>query len=322
MKATSIIPTDKPMIITTRILNAPRELVFKVLTDPNHIAEFWGPNGFTNIIQSIDVREGGEWLFTMVGPDGTAYPNRVIYRKIVPPSLLSFDHDGGEGSPPDHAFKNEIELFEEGKSTRIEMRLMVKTIAQRDGLLGYAPEGGRQNLDRLSAHLDVLQAAPQDCFIISRSFPVSRQRLYQACSNAEEMLAWFSPPGAKTIKAELDFKPGGTFFYGMQMPDGNMMYGKSLYVEIVPNEKIIYYTRFADKDGNIISHPMSPTWPKELHTTFLFADEGENNCHLSVIWNYDGTDPAQKSTFMGAKSGMRMGWTGTLDGLTNYLRKK
>ena len=322
MNATSIIPTDKPMIITTRILNAPRELVFKVLTDPNHIAEFWGPNGFTNIIQSMDVREGGEWLFTMTGPDGSVYPNRITYRKVIPPSFIGVDHDGGEGSPPEHAFKNEIELFEEGKSTRIEMRLIVKTIAQRDGFVGYAEEGGRQNLDRLAAHLDILQAAPQDCFMISRSFPVSRQRLYQACSNAEEMLAWFSPPGAKTIKAELDFKAGGTFFYGMQMPDGNMMYGKSLYVEIVPNEKIIYYTRFADEHGNIISHPMSPTWPKEMHTTFLFADEGETNSHLTVIWNYDGDDPLQKSTFMGAKSGMRLGWTGTLDGLTNYFRKK
>ena len=322
MSALSTIPTDKPMIITSRVINAPRELVFKVLTDPNHIAEFWGPNGFTTTIQSMDVREGGEWLFTMVGPDGAIYPNRITYRKIIPSSFLGMDHDGGEGSSPDHAFKNEIELFEAGKSTRIEMRLTVATIAQRDGLVGYAAEGGRQNLDRLAAHLDVLQAAPQDAFIISRSFPVPRHRLYEACSNAQEMLAWFSPPGAKTVKAELDFRPGGTFFYGMQLADSSMMYGKSLYVEIVPNEKIIYYTRFADQHGNIISHPMAPTWPKEMHTTFLFADEGETNSHLTVIWNYDGTDPVQKATFMAAMPGMRMGWTGTLDGLTNHLKRK
>ena len=321
MTATTIIPIDKPMIITTRIINAPRELIFKVLTDPNHIAEFWGPNGFTNTIQSMDVTEGGEWLFTMVGPDGAIYPNRITYRKIIPPSFLGMDHDGGQGSSPDHGFKNEIELFEEGKSTRMEMRLTVATIAQRDGLVGYAAEGGRQNLDRLAAHVDVLQAAPQDCFIISRSFPVSRQRLYQACSNAEEMLAWFSPPGAKTVKAELDFRPGGTFFYGMQFPDGSMMYGKSLYVEIVPNEKIIYYTRFANAAGEIISHPMAPTWPRELHTTFLFTDEGESNSHLTIIWYYDGSDPVQSATFDAARAGMRGGWTGTLDGLTIYLRK-
>ena len=322
MNATSIIPTDKPMIITTRIINAPRELVFKVLTDPNHIVEFWGPNGFTNTTKSMDVKVGGQWLFTMHGPDGTNWPNRIIYRQIEAPRLIIWEHDNGGEGEVDHRFTGEIELWDESNKTRIELRMIEKSIEARDAIVGFAAEGGRQNLDRLASHLDVMQAAPQDSFIISRSFPVPRQRLYQACSNAEEMLAWFSPPGAKTIKAELDFKAGGTFFYGMQMPDGNMMYGKSLYVEIVPNEKIIYYTRFADEHGNIISHPMSPTWPKEMHTTFLFADEGETNSHLTVIWNYDGDDPLQKSTFMGAKSGMRLGWTGTLDGLTNYFRKK
>ncbi len=320
--AQTLLPTDKPMIITTRTINAPRELIFKVLTDPNHVAEFWGPNGFTNTIQSMDVKEGGQWLFTMVGPDGTVYPNRVIYRKIIPPSFLAVDHDGGEGGSPDHAFKNEIELFDEGNATRMEMRLIAKSMGQRDGLVSFgATEGGKQNLDRLAAHVDVLQQSPAEAFIISRSFPVSRARLYQACSNAEEMLAWFSPPGAKTIKAELDFKPGGTFFYGMQMADGNMMYGKSLYVEIVPGERIVYYTRFANEKGEIISHPMAPTWPRELHTTFLFADEGEHNSHLTIIWNYDGNDPTQKATFDGARAGMRGGWTGTLDQLTNYLRR-
>ena len=87
------------------------------------------------------------------------------------------------------------------------------------------------------------------------------------------------------------------------------------------NEKIVYYTRFANAEGETISQPLAPNWPKELHTTFLFSDEGETNSHLTVIWNYDGSDAIQKATFMGALAGMRGGWTGTLDGLTNYLKK-
>lgn len=320
MTAQTILPTDKPMIITTRVINAPRELVFKVLTDPNHIAEYWGPNGFTNTIKSMDVKPGGQWLYTMHGPDGTDWPNRIIYRTVEPPRLLTFDHDNGGDGPNDHRFKGEIELWDEGGKTRIELRMIEKNIEARDAIVGYATEGGRQNLDRLAAHIDVLQAAPKDAFIISRSFPVSRQRLYEACSNADELLKWFSPRGAKSIKAELDLRPGGTFFYGNQMPDGSIIYGKSLYVEILPNEKIVYYNRFSDEQGNIISHPMAPTWPMELHTTFLFADEGKTNSHLTIIWNYDGSDPIQKATFMNAMVGMRGGWTGTLDGLTNYFR--
>ena len=319
--ATTILPTDKPIIITTRVINAPRDLVYKVLTDPNHIAEFWGPNGFTNTIKSMDVKPGGQWLFTMHGPDGTDYPNRIIYRTVEPPRLLTFDHDNGGDGEFDHKFIGEIELWDEAGKTRIELRVIENSMQARDAIAGYAVEGGRQNLDRLAAHLDVLQAAPRDAFIISRSFPVSKERLYQACTNKDELLGWFSPAGAKTIKVEMDFRPGGTFFYGNQMPDGSVIYGKALYVEIVPNERVVYYNCFADEHGNIISHPMVPTWPKQLHTTFLFTAEGENNSHFTVIWNYDGTDLTQKATFTGAIAGMRGGWTGTLDGLTNYLKK-
>lgn len=322
MLATTILPTDKPMIISTRIINAPRELIFKVLTDPNHIAEFWGPNGFTNTIKSMDVKQGGQWLYTMHGPDGTSYPNRIIYRTVEPPRLLTFDHDNGGEGEVDHKFLGEIELWDEAGKTRIELRLIEKSMEARDAIAQYAVEGGRQNLDRLAAHLDVLQAAPKDSFIISRSFPVSKERLYQACTNKDELLNWFSPAGAKTVKAEMDFKPGGTFFYGNQMPDGTVIYGKANYIEIVPNERVVYYNCFSDEHRNTISHPMAPTWPKELHTTFLFASEGETNSHLTVIWNYDGSDEVQKSTFLAALTGMRGGWTGTLDGLTNYLRRK
>ncbi len=310
------------MIISTRIINAPRELVYKVLTEPNHIAEFWGPNGFTNTIKSMEVKPGGQWLYTMHGPDGTDYPNRIIYRTVEPPRLLTFDHDNGGEGEIDQKFIGEIELWDEAGKTRIELRLIEKSIEARDAIAQYAVEGGRQNLDRLAAHLDVLQSTPTDSFIISRSFPVSKERLYQACSSAEEMTKWYSPAGAKSLKAEMDFRPGGTFFYGNQMPDGMVVYGKTLYVEIVPNEKIVSYTRFADAEGEIVSHPMAPTWPRELHTTFLFAAEGETNSHLTVIWHYDGNDQVEKTTFLSALAGMRGGWTGTLDGLTNYLRKK
>ena len=83
----TILPKDKPQIITTRLLNAPRDLVWKVLTTPEHIEHFWGPDGFTNSITKMDVRPGGEWLFTMHGPDGKDWPNRTRFTKVVPNEL-------------------------------------------------------------------------------------------------------------------------------------------------------------------------------------------------------------------------------------------
>src|ERR1700748_2358154 len=91
LKSNEIDVADRT-ITATRIFDAPRELVWEAWTDPHHVAQWWGPNGFTNTIHSMDVRPGGEWDFIMHGPDGTDYKNRIVYREIVPLKKIVFDH--------------------------------------------------------------------------------------------------------------------------------------------------------------------------------------------------------------------------------------
>jgi len=86
--------SDRELIIT-RLLNAPRELVWDVFTTPEHIKNWWGPNGFTNTIDKMDVKPGGEWEFIMHGPDGTDYKNKSIYKEIVRPERIVFEHVSG-----------------------------------------------------------------------------------------------------------------------------------------------------------------------------------------------------------------------------------
>lgn len=71
-------------IVITRVFNAPRELVFKVWTDPQHIAQWWGPKGFTTRVTELDLRPGGKWRYVMIGPDGKEYPVKGVFREIVP----------------------------------------------------------------------------------------------------------------------------------------------------------------------------------------------------------------------------------------------
>ncbi|MEH1841538.1 MAG: SRPBCC domain-containing protein [Nostoc sp.] len=71
-------------IIITRILKAPRSLVFKAWTDPKHIAQWWGPKGFTTQVREMDLRPGGKWRYVMIGPDGTQYPVKGVFREIIP----------------------------------------------------------------------------------------------------------------------------------------------------------------------------------------------------------------------------------------------
>jgi uncharacterized protein YndB with AHSA1/START domain len=316
--AKTILPTDKPQIITTRLLNAPRELVWSVLTSPNHIKHFWGPDGFTNTITEMDVKVGGQWLFTMHGPDGKDWPNRIIYRTVTKPSYLAFDHDGGEDDKSGHRFLGEIELFEEGHKTRIELRMTEATLEARDFVAQFAVAGGQQNLERLAAYVAPM-VDPLNKFVIERSFPVSQSMLFDACTKIEHLRAWMSPAGTKVIKAEQDFRSGGTYHYGIGLPDGSEMWGMLHYRVIKPDSQLVYAQNFSDKDGGVTSHPMAPDWPKEMVTTFDFIPESPTQTKLRITWINAQVSDAEAKVFASAHAGMTQGWTGSLDTLHHHL---
>lgn len=92
--------SDARSIIGSRVFDAPRELVFAAFTDPKHLAQWWGPNGFRTTTHAFDFRPGGVWRFVMHGPDGRDYQNRVTYDDIVPPRRLVYRHGGGEDVEP------------------------------------------------------------------------------------------------------------------------------------------------------------------------------------------------------------------------------
>ncbi|CAA2142389.1 SRPBCC family protein [Hyphomicrobium sp. ghe19] len=141
-------------IVTTRVFDAPRELVFEAFKDPHHISNWWGPNGFTTTTYEMDVRPGGQWLFTMHGPDGTDYPNRVRYTEVKSPELLAYDHDAGEDRPDFEMFKVWVTFETENRKTRVTLRLLAATRERRDWMAKFgAVEGGHQTLSRLDAYL-------------------------------------------------------------------------------------------------------------------------------------------------------------------------
>jgi uncharacterized protein YndB with AHSA1/START domain len=87
-------------IIGTRVLDAPPALVFAVWTDPKHLAQWWGPDGFSTTTLAFDFRPGGIWRFVMHGPDGRDYQNRIIFDEIVAPERIAYRHDGGDDVEP------------------------------------------------------------------------------------------------------------------------------------------------------------------------------------------------------------------------------
>jgi uncharacterized glyoxalase superfamily protein PhnB/uncharacterized protein YndB with AHSA1/START domain len=133
----------------SRLLNAPVDLVWDVWTDPEHISNWWGPEGFTNTIHSMDMKEEGEWSLTMHGPDGTDYKNRSVFKEIVPMKKIVFDHISG---PKYQA----TVLFEpQGDKTMITWHMVFESKEQFIQVVKTfkADEGLKQNVEKLDAYL-------------------------------------------------------------------------------------------------------------------------------------------------------------------------
>lgn len=143
-------------IVISRSYDAPRELVFAAWTEPDRIGRWWGPDGFTTTTYEMDFRPGGSWRFTMHGPDGTDYPNRIAYTSIKKNDSLKYDHYGhedGENDPPH--FKSTVTFEDRGGTTRVTLRMLFPTKEARDETVAFgAVEGGKQTLGRLAAYLD------------------------------------------------------------------------------------------------------------------------------------------------------------------------
>jgi uncharacterized protein YndB with AHSA1/START domain len=136
-----------------RKFNAPRERVFEAWTEPEKISQWWGPEGFSTTTKEMNCEVGGEWIFTMHGPDGKDYPNHIVYTEIQQPEHLEYDHYGHRDEDQPH-FKSTIVFEELDGRTRVNMRMLFPTTEKRDEAAEFgAIEGGNQTLDRLAEHL-------------------------------------------------------------------------------------------------------------------------------------------------------------------------
>jgi uncharacterized protein YndB with AHSA1/START domain len=152
---TSTSSTADREIVTTRLIDAPCELVYEAFTDPQHVGHWFGPDGFTTTTRSMEVRPGGQWIFTMRGPDGTDWPNVVTYQEVSPPSRLRYLH--GDDKEPD-MFHVTVTFDDESGKTALTMRSVFKTAAAREFVVRErgAVEGAKQTLARLDAYVQKL----------------------------------------------------------------------------------------------------------------------------------------------------------------------
>ncbi|MEY4733822.1 MAG: hypothetical protein RLZZ464_1888 [Pseudomonadota bacterium] len=134
---------------TSREIPAPAETIFDAIRNPERLARWWGPNGFTNTFRTFEFEPGGQWIFTMHGPDGTSYLNESGFAEIVPNALVRIRHT----SMPQ--FVLSIALQSRGHSTLVSWEQVFADAQVAQNIRHIVEPSNEQNLDRLTAEVRI-----------------------------------------------------------------------------------------------------------------------------------------------------------------------
>jgi uncharacterized protein YndB with AHSA1/START domain len=156
-------------------------------------------------------------------------------------------------------------------------------------------------------------------FEISREFDAPRELVWEVFTTAEHLIHWWSPKGFGIRGNSVDLEPGGMFHYGLATPDGKPFWGRFVYREIVPTERLVYVVSFSDEYGGVARHIFQGVWPLEILSETLFEDLG-GRTRLTIRWVPINASPAEIEAFDEGRASMTGGFTGTLDQLEDYLK--
>lgn len=146
-------PLDREIVLS-RVIDAPRSLVYEAWTDPDQIQEWFGPEGVVIETREIDLNPGGSWRFDMVAPDGTRYSNRMVFLRMEAPALIEVEHGSDQDNDPGR-FRMLLTFDEQSDGkTVLTLRQMHPSKERRDWAIGFgAVEYGGQTLAKLALHV-------------------------------------------------------------------------------------------------------------------------------------------------------------------------
>lgn len=277
--------TSNRELIVTRLINAPRELVWEAWTKPEHVKHWWGPDGFTNTIHEMDVRPGGVWRFIMHGPDGMDFPNKIVFKEVVKPERLSYTHSSDDENASD-LFEATVIFEKKGNKTNIIMTGIFPTAEERDRVVKEygAAEGGKQTLRRLDEYLPKMNNQP---FVIERIYNAPVEKVWKAITDRDQMKQWYFDI------AEFRPEPGFEFQFSGQGHKGEKYLHLCKVTDVVAGKKISYSWRYEGYEG--ISY-----------VTFELFEEGDKT-KLRLTHEGLETFPANNPDF--AKESFAGGWT-------------
>lgn len=305
----------------SRIYDAPVKAVWDAWTDPDQVAQWWGPRGFTLTTHSKDLKPGGHWSYTMYGPDGVEYLNTAKYLEVEKHAKLVYDHGGHADRPP--LFRVTVLFAERNGKTHMEMTMTLPTPEAAEQTRGFIKKaGGESTWDRLAEYIEK-KATGKEIFVINRSFDAPIDLLFEMWTDPKHLSQWLPTTGFTMEYLRADIKTGGNSFSCFSGPNGLKMYAHAEYIEIKKPDRIVYKQNFCDENEKVARHPFAPTWPETMLTQVAFTAEGPDRTRVTITWECVGELTAEElETFIKGRSGMTHGWTGSFDKLEEYLPNK
>ena len=162
--------------------------------------------------------------------------------------------------------------------------------------------------------------AEDEVFKLSRTFDAPKALIWACWTEADHLANWFGPAGMKLIVKSLDLRVGGTFLYGMQMPNGITMWGKWVFREINAPDSMAYVVSFCNEAGQPVRHPMAPLWPLEVLAIQTLSEKDGKTLTESRSYPINAS-PEERAVFKAGHAGMQMGFGGTFAQLDAYLAR-
>jgi uncharacterized protein YndB with AHSA1/START domain len=152
---------DARTLVITRTLNAPRTLVWKMFSDPYHLAQWWGPKGYTNRVEKLDFRTGGSWQHVMIDTDGKEYPTDNTIIEVKEPERLVYLNAPADpkifGDNPPPGFTKTLTFEEVAGGTLLTLVCTFDTEEHKERITrrGFSI-GTNQSFDKLEDYLKAM----------------------------------------------------------------------------------------------------------------------------------------------------------------------
>ena len=155
-------------------------------------------------------------------------------------------------------------------------------------------------------------------FIFQRTLDAPRQRVWDAFTKEEHLQHWWGPANMKNVVHTFDLRPGGLHHYSMDTPSGDTWWGRWVFEEVSPPERLVFVSSFSDEKGGVTRAPFAADFPAEVRSTITF-EEQDGKTVVTLKGEPLHASEAERRFFEGMNASMQNGWGGTFDALAAYL---